>query len=107
MASRGTPSVAASVGTQPPPTSTTTAVSGGARGVLGVLQPPYSYATHGAPPKSYLQFSTMNQEEEGENEKEEEEKKERWKKEEEEDEPSLNSNYRFVTAYKIVKQLCK
>jgi len=34
-------------------------------------------------------------------------KKERWNKEEEEDEPSLNPNYRFVTAYKIVKQLCK
>jgi len=46
--------------------------SGGAKGVLEVLQPPYSYATHGAPPKSPLQFSTMNQEEEEKNEEEEE-----------------------------------
>jgi hypothetical protein len=77
----------------------------GAKGVLEVLQPLYSYATHRAPPKSPLQFSTMNREEEEKNEEEEE--KERWKKEEEEDEPSLNPNYRFGTAYKIVKQLCK
>jgi len=43
--------------------------------VLGVLQPPYSNATHGAP-KVPLQFSTMNQEEEEKNEEEEEEKEE-------------------------------
>ena len=43
--------------------------------MLGVLQPPYSNATHGAP-KVPLQFSTMNQEEEEKNEEEEEEKEE-------------------------------
>jgi len=36
--------------------------SGGARGVLGVLQPPYSHRTHGAP----QHFSSMSEEEEEE-----------------------------------------
>ena len=45
--------------------------SGGARGVLGVLQPPYSHRTHGAP----QHFSSMSEEEK-------EERRRRKKKEE-------------------------
>jgi len=35
-------------------------------GVLGVLQPPYSHRTHGAPPKAPQHFSSMSEEEEEE-----------------------------------------
>ena len=66
--------------------------SGGARGVLGVLQPPYSHRTHGVP----QHFSSMSEEEEEERRRKKKKRKEGGRRKE--NEHPLNLNPSSATA---------